>query len=92
MSELVGPLTAEEWCSLRLRFDDGDLLHCCGVTSDIRDLVFSLLRMGDDRHTTRLLMEELWDLVNSHDWDQTSDTYRLLERMRGFYLDEKEVA
>jgi hypothetical protein len=45
MTTLIGPLTAEEWCEFRLR-DDNDLLQCCGVTSDFRDEVFHLLRMG----------------------------------------------
>jgi hypothetical protein len=44
---LIGPLTAEEWCELRSRGDD-DLLQCCGITSDFRDEVFRLLRMGGE--------------------------------------------
>jgi hypothetical protein len=46
VTTLIGPLTAEEWCEFR-QCDD-DLLQCCGVTSDFRDEVFGLLRMGGE--------------------------------------------
>lgn len=52
MAELIGPLTAEEWTEFRLR-DDDDLLQCCGVTSEFRDEIFHLLRMGGEDKSWR---------------------------------------
>lgn len=50
---LIGPLTAEEWCSLRAGgpTPDGqdDVLQCCAITSEVRDWIFYTLRMGGDR-------------------------------------------
>lgn len=46
MADLIGPLTAEEWAEFRLH--DDDLLQCCAVTSEFRDEIFRLLRMGGE--------------------------------------------
>jgi hypothetical protein len=50
--DLIGPLTAAEWCEFRLRPGD-DLLTCCSVTSEFRDEIFYLLRMGGDDRLLR---------------------------------------
>lgn len=50
----IGPLTPEEWCSLRLHPDDDspdgmdDPFTCCAETSGVRDSVLHFLRMGGD--------------------------------------------
>lgn len=63
MAELIGPLTAEEWCSLRLGGNADDVLMCCGETSAFRDAVFMALRMGGDRDARFWLLPAWRDLV-----------------------------
>lgn len=64
MGELIGPLTAEEWCAFRLR-DNDDLLQCCGITSDFRDAIFDLLRMGgEDKHLKHSFRRAYWQMVD----------------------------
>lgn len=54
-TRFIGPLTAAEWASFRLRDGDGDgdLLQCCAVTSEFRDAVFDLLRNADTVYDQR---------------------------------------
>lgn len=62
MGDLIGPLSAEEWCSLRLTGDDTDVLQCCAVTSDVRDAFFTYLRMGAVHELDGILRRALADL------------------------------
>lgn len=84
---MIGPLTAEEWCAFRQR-DDGDLLQCCGTTSDFRDALFWLLRMGGDRSLAALFRAS-WRQMEDHGFPQGDEVTPLLDRLRAFYIEEK---
>lgn len=65
MAELIGPLTAAEWCEFRMQ--DDDLLQCCAVTSEMRDAIFGLLRMGGDEDARRMntsFRRAYWQMVD----------------------------
>lgn len=62
--ELIGPLTAAEWCSLRLGTDD-DPLQCCADTSEVRDAAFHVLRMGGEQDQGTAL-RGVWRIVEEH--------------------------
>lgn len=64
---LIGPLTAAEWCAFRQTGDDDDLLQCCAITSDFRDALFAVLRMGADKYLSAYLREE-WAAMEAHGW------------------------
>ncbi|MFY1595577.1 hypothetical protein [Micromonospora sp. WMMD737] len=84
--ELIGPLTAEEWCAFRQRGDD-DLLQCCGDTSDFRNALFYVLRMGGDREFGQGVFRQAWQRMEAHGFPQGDDVTPLLERLRAFYID-----
>lgn len=87
MAELIGPLTAEEWCAFRWR-DDGDLLQCCGVTSDFRDVLFYILRMGGGREHGRGIFRQAWHAMERHGFPQGDDVTPLLDKLRAHYIEE----
>src|SRR5262245_3017565 len=62
---LIGPLTAEEWCSLRAGTDD-DPLQCCSITSGFRDALFYVLRQGGDRLYGRGVFRRAWRELVEH--------------------------
>ena len=82
MVELIGPLTAEEWCSLRLGTDD-DPLQCCGATSNLRDGLFRVLRMGGDAMWAPELAEA-WRAMDDHGWPEGVP---VVDKIRAFYGD-----
>ena len=88
-TDLIGPLTAAEWCAFRLR-DDDDLLQCCGVTSDFRDALFYVLRMGGDRHLGRGIFREAWHAMERHGFPQGDDVTPLLAKLGAYYIDQPE--
>ncbi|MFI7608722.1 hypothetical protein ACIBTV_26740 [Micromonospora sp. NPDC049366] len=63
-ADLIGPLTAAEWASLRLG-SPTDPLHCCADTSDVRDAIFHTLRMGGDPDQDHPL-RAVWHVVDDH--------------------------
>ena len=73
MADLIGPLTAEEWCSLRLGADDDPLL-CCAETSELRSAIFETLRQGGGWLYGQLAIAPAWELVA-----EKHDTTGLLE-------------
>ncbi|WP_431728505.1 hypothetical protein [Verrucosispora sp. TAA-831] len=89
--DLIGPLTAEEWCAFRLR-NDGDLLQCCGVTSAFRDALFNLLRMGGERHDAAWILRDEWQAMEEHGMPQGTEVTPLLDKLRAFYIDQPEQA
>lgn len=91
MSDLIGPLTAEEWCAFRARDDGDDFMQCCAITSNFRDAVFQVLRMGGDKMFSFILEREWDEFINGHDFYADSEAAILLEKLRVFYgLPEKE--
>ncbi|MCX5066739.1 hypothetical protein OOJ91_12870 [Micromonospora lupini] len=84
-ANLIGPLTAEEWCEFRQR-DEDDLLQCCGVTSAFRDALFHLLRMGGDRAFARMLAR-LWPAMEAHGFPQGDEVTPMLDKLRAYYID-----
>jgi hypothetical protein len=64
--ELIGPLTAAEWCAFRLTNDDSDLLQCCAITSAFRDALFEVLRMGGDEKYLASILREPWQAMEQH--------------------------
>ncbi len=86
--ELIGPLTAEEWCRFRMR-DDNDLLLCCSVTSNFRDALFTVLRMGGDR-SMWMLLRRRWEEMDEHGWldlEENPAAAELLAKLKAFYID-----
>lgn len=63
---LIGPLTAEEWCSLRLAEDGSDPLMCCGETSELRDAIFHTLRIGA-AECDGIALRAAWHIAEQHD-------------------------
>lgn len=87
-AELIGPLTADEWCSLRLH-DDGDPLMCCGDTSDLRDAIFDTLRMGA-AECDGIALRAAWHIVDEH--GDLGD-HPIMRKLHEFYvLGKPEVA
>jgi hypothetical protein len=84
-ANLIGPLTAEEWCEFRHRDDDGDLLQCCGITSDMRRAIFYVLRSGGDRDQGRGTFALAYADMLNHDLPEGHGG-ELLERLRAYYL------
>jgi hypothetical protein len=76
---LIGPLTADEWCSFRQTGQPDDLLQCCTETSEIRDVIFGWLRMGGDAMWGRLLLEDVMPYIESHEQDKHPLFVRILE-------------
>jgi hypothetical protein len=83
--KLIGPLTAEEWCSFAMS-DEDDFLQCCGTTSDFRSMLFYLLRSGggDPLLDGRRFREE-WQLMVDHGLPEGPGGV-LLQKLRDFYL------
>ncbi|MEU3452299.1 hypothetical protein ABZ671_01625 [Micromonospora sp. NPDC006766] len=81
---LIGPLTADEWCSLRLG-DDDDPLQCCGETSDLRDAIFHVLRMGAQEHEG-IALRAAWHIVEEH--GDLGD-HPILRKLHAFYVEGK---
>lgn len=63
-ADLIGPLTAAEWASLRLGSPD-DPLYCCADTSDVRDAIFQTLRLGGGPDEDGPL-RAVWHIVDDH--------------------------
>lgn len=82
---LIGPLTAGEWCEFRQR-DEDDLLQCCGVTSDVRDAIFGLLRNGAPQWESSALVMEFADMLD-HGLPEGRGG-ELLAKLRAYYLPE----
>lgn len=89
MADLIGPLTAEEWCAFRIRGDD-DLLMCCGVTSDFRSELFFLLQMGGHRRYAGDGFTEVWEAMADHGFPQGEEVEPLLAKLKAYYIDEEE--
>lgn len=86
--DLIGPLTPAEWCAFRQRDEpEADLLQCCGTTSDFRDAVFFLLRMGGGLEFARGVFREAWQRMEEHGFPVGPDVTPLLDRLRAFYID-----
>ena len=88
-TDLIGPLTAAEWCAFRQR-DDDDLLQCCGVTSDFRDAIFNTLRMGGDEYSARNWLRDAWEQMEAHGFPQGDDVTPLLAKLGAYYIDQPE--
>lgn len=87
----IGPLTAEEWCEFRLREDD-DLLQCCAVTSEMRDAIFLLLRMGAETPSFgRASFCRAWDAMTDHGFPDGRGG-ELLQKLHDFYLTDRRPA
>ena len=79
---LIGPLTAEEWCSLRLGgLGDDDPLYCCTVTSSMRDFLFEMLRMGAGREWSGAFRQAFSDLDAACQVE-----HPLIEKLRAYYV------
>lgn len=83
-TDLIGPWTAEEWCRWRMLPDD-DWLQCCGITSNFRDALFLVLRMGGDDPALRIWILEDWEHMTGHGFPRGDDVDELLERFRDFF-------
>lgn len=86
---LIGPLTAEEWCSLRAGADD-DPFQCCGETSDLRDAAFHALRMGGEEWAGTLF-HAAWIRVGASHPDHALVTHPVVGKMYDFYVKGKPV-
>lgn len=86
--ELIGPLTAAEWCEFRRRDDDEDLLYCCGSTSALRDSIFHLLRNGGDPLSARGFVEAFSMVFPAyHTLDEMGERgSELLMKLAEFYM------
>lgn len=62
--ELIGPLTATEWCSFRSGADN-DCLQCCGDTSNVRESFFVYLSLGAT-HSWDVILKEALDVLQAH--------------------------
>lgn len=83
---LIGPLSAAEWCSLRLGADD-DPFQCCAETSELRDAAFTTLRMGGEERDGIYLHAVWHDVTNSHG-DLTE--HPVMRKLHDFYIAGKE--
>lgn len=86
---LIGPLTAEEWAAFRQTGDDEDLLQCCSITSEFRDALFTVLRMGAGKRIGTLLLHDAWQAMERHDFP---DDVPQIEKLRAFYFPAEEPA
>lgn len=84
---LIGPLTAAEWATFRLGHDD-DPLYCCAHTSDVRDAIFHVLRMGGEAFDGAAL-RAVWSIVDDH--DGLAD-HPLMRKLYDFYIDGQPPA
>lgn len=85
--ELIGPLTAAEWASFRLRLDsDDDVLMCCAETSDVRDAIFYTLRAGAAA-CDGIQLRAVWDIVDGH--PGLGDDPRM-RKLHAFYVADRE--
>jgi hypothetical protein len=80
-ASLIGPLTAAEWCSLRLTGGDDDPLRCCAASSELRDALFDVLRMGGGTEYAYRLVEP-WQQAVAYGHGEGDP---LLDRIRDFY-------
>jgi hypothetical protein len=88
MAELIGPLTAEEWCSLRLGTDD-DPFQCCAETSALRDAAFHALRMGgEEYHGTAFYIA--WLRVTESHPDHRLAEHPIVGKLYQYYVEGKE--
>lgn len=88
MSKLIGPLTSEEWCSLRATGEDDDILQCCAETSDLRDGIFMLLRMGADKNWAKACLDDMPRVSVAHDdFCLKDDRLRKLWEYAGFEVE-----
>jgi hypothetical protein len=85
----IGPLTAEEWCSLRLGVDD-DPFQCCGDTSDLRDAAFHALRMGGEEWNGTEF-HRAWIRVGESHPDHGLVTHPAVAKLYDFYIKDKPV-
>lgn len=81
---LIGPLTAEEWCSLRLGGLEDDPLYCCTVTSSMRDFLFEVLRMGADHGEWSGAVREAFGELDV----RCEVKHPLIEKVRAYYFGE----
>lgn len=81
---LIGPLTADEWCSLRAGADD-DPFQCCGDTSDLRDAAFHALRMGGEEWAGTLFHAAWIRVGNSHP-DHALATHPVVGKLYDAYV------
>lgn len=89
MTPMIGPLTADEWAEFRYR-DDDDLLQCCGIASDMRDVIFALLRNGAGREWRGIFAMAYVDMLDHPLPDGRGG--ELLARLREFYLGDQTDA
>lgn len=83
---LIGPLTADEWVSLRLGSDE-DPLQCCADTSDLRDAIFDTLRMGAEPDQD-VLLRAAWEYV-AEDHPGLTD-HPVLAKLHAYYVAGRE--
>jgi hypothetical protein len=81
---LIGPLTAEEWCSLRLGGLEDDPLYCCAVTSSMRDFLFEVLRMGAEHSDWSGAVREAFGELDV----ACEVKHPLIEKVRAYYFGE----
>lgn len=82
---LIGPLTAEEWCSLRVGTDD-DPFYCCGDTSDLRDAAFLTLRMGATPVSVGTEFHAAWLHMEASHPDHTLTEHPVVGKLYDFYI------
>ena len=87
---LIGPLTPAEWCAFRAR-DDDDLLRCCAITSEFRDRLFYVLRMGGDRYVGQGVFRQAWKAMVEHGFPEGPEVAPLFDKLRVFYIDPPAV-
>lgn len=88
-TDLIGPLTAAEWCSLRLTAGDEDLLYCCAASSEFRSALFEVLRMGAGADL-RYYLVDAWQQAVAYGHGEGDP---LIDRVRDFYrLDDDPPA
>jgi hypothetical protein len=80
-ADLIGPLTAAEWCSLRLTEGNDDPLYCCAASSEFRSALFEVLRMGADADL-RYYFVDAWQQAVAYGHGEGNP---LLDRIRDFY-------
>jgi hypothetical protein len=80
MGDLIGPLTGDEWLSLRHVDTDDDILCCCANTSNLRDTLFDLLSRGAQAPCQELV--DHWDIVEQHDLQH----YPIFVKLHEYYV------
>lgn len=90
MADLIGPLTAEEWCSLRLGAED-DPFRCCGDTDALREAVFGMLSMGADEEWSLSFNAAWHQMVASHPGNTLAD-HPVVGKLYRAYVQGREPA